>query len=328
MKLDLIVPHYKEPWSLCKYLFDSIAMQRGINFDDLRVLVVNDGDECLPGLDFSLDYPYEILWFVKEHGGVSAARNYGIRRSDADYVMFCDCDDGFLNNWGLHLVFKEMKEEFDLLVASFVEEVWLSVDQYLTLLNHENDPTFVHGKVYRRDFLLENNLFFDEDLVIHEDGYFNQLVYTEAMNHGRLRTVKSPIYIWKYNDKSVVRRDKKHFVLRTYEDVMKARIRLCRQLKQRGFDRDYNTAVCVTILDSFYDFQKPAYLDPANAEMIRKAEQAFKEFWNEFKSEFFNCENKFIAEVARGVREKAFDDGFLYEQFSLQTWLKHIEFEV
>ena len=36
MKLDLIIPHYREPWSVCRYLFDTIAVQRGVLFENIR----------------------------------------------------------------------------------------------------------------------------------------------------------------------------------------------------------------------------------------------------------------------------------------------------
>ena len=45
MNLDIIVTHYKEPWSVGEGLFNSIAMQRMINFDDIGVILVNDGEE-------------------------------------------------------------------------------------------------------------------------------------------------------------------------------------------------------------------------------------------------------------------------------------------
>ena len=43
--LDLIVTHYKEPWSVGKKFFDMLALQRDINFDDVGVILVNDGEE-------------------------------------------------------------------------------------------------------------------------------------------------------------------------------------------------------------------------------------------------------------------------------------------
>ena len=60
MMLDLFITHYKEPWEICHYLLDTIACQRGIDFNDLRVLVVNDGDEVLLVQEHFANYPYRI----------------------------------------------------------------------------------------------------------------------------------------------------------------------------------------------------------------------------------------------------------------------------
>ena len=46
MKLDIIVPHYKEPWDVCRYLFSSLELQRGVPFNMVRVIVVNDGSNA------------------------------------------------------------------------------------------------------------------------------------------------------------------------------------------------------------------------------------------------------------------------------------------
>lgn len=327
MKLDIIIPHYKEPWEVCRYLFDTIATQRGILFEDIRCIVVNDGDECLPGLGFKTDYPFQIVWNVKEHEGVSAARNYGLDRSDAEYVMFCDIDDGFLNNYALHTIFSAMQEGFDLLLPNFVEETF-SADGVMTIVRHNADLTFMHGKVYRRQFLIDHNLRFDPAMTVHEDGYFNMIVYAEVSHGGVQKNIDTPLYLWRWNDNSVVRKDKKDFVLRTYDDVILVRTGICRQLKERGFKEEYDTSVAMTVLNSYYDFQKPAYLQPENQKLTRNAEKAFKRYWNEFGKDFLDCTNQKIAEVARIARENAYKNGMLYEQVALKTWLKHIQNEV
>ena len=119
--LNIIIPHYKEPWEKCKYLFDTIALQRGVAMQNVSVTVVNDGD-CVLDESVFKNYDYQIEYLVKEHEGVSAARNYGLDHSTADFVMFCDIDDGFLSNYSLHAIFNAMREGFDLLITSFIEE--------------------------------------------------------------------------------------------------------------------------------------------------------------------------------------------------------------
>lgn len=326
MTLDLIVPHYKEPWETCKYLFDSIALQRGVSLNNIRVIVVNDGDCLLDNSVFS-NYPYNIEYVVKEHGGISDTRNCGLLRSDADYVMFCDIDDGFLNNYALHTIFTAMQEGFDYCIPSFIEETF-DENGNATIVKHEQDLTFMHGKVYNRKFLMEHELFFDAAMTIHEDGYFNMMVYATAQHEGKIKTISTPLYIWCWNNNSVVRSNRKDFVLRTYDDVILTRDGLCEQFKARGYKEDFETAVCMTVLNSYYDFQKTSYTAPQNAKYCRNAEKAFKRFWVKYKSVFTDQTNQRIAEVARVARENAFKNGMLFEQMDLRSWLRHIEYEV
>lgn len=327
MNLDIIVPHYKEPWETCKYLFDTIATQRGMLFDDIRLIVVNDGDEAV--LDESLweDYPFKVTYIVKAHGGVSHTRNAGLVASDADYVMFCDIDDGFLNNYALHLVFSAMQEGVDFLCGAFIEETW-DLEGNPIIHPHTRDLTFMHGKAYRREFLIEHDLYFDPAMTLHEDGYFNMLVYSVVNKYGKLKYVDTPYYLWRWNDSSVVRKDRKDFVLRTYPDVMLTRIGLCDQLKKRGLNEDYVAAVCMTVLNSYYDFQKPSYRMDKNHRYIKAAEKAFKEFFNKHGKTFRSTTNLQIAEYAIAARENATKEGMLIEQDSVRAWLKHIEYEV
>ena len=331
--LDIIVPHYKEPWDFCKYLFDTIAIQRGILFDNVRVIMVNDGKQTDSNLtakdlsDIERNYPFQTDVYFKPHEGVSAARNYGLQQSDADYVMFCDADDGFLNGYSLHLVFAAMQEGFDYLIPSFVEETFDEGGNPI-IINHDQDLTFMHGKAYRRQFLIDNDLRFDEAMTIHEDGYFNMLVYTVAQHKGKIKTIGTPIYLWRWNNDSVVRNDRKDFVLRTYYNVMQTRIGLCCELKRREYEEDFRTAVCMTVMNSYYDFQKPRYNVPENAKYVKSAEKEFRKFWMKFNRTFYDLTNAKIAEVAQVARGNAVKNGMLMERQSLNEFLKHIEHEV
>ena len=328
MTLDIIVPHYKEPWSRCQYLFDSIAMQRGVPHDQIGVILVNDGTDVVIEQEILARYPFRIDYIVKEHEGVSAARNAGLAHSKADYVMFCDADDGFLSNYGLYLVYSAMCEGFDFLVSSFCEETLTEKEKALVLIGHSQDLTFIHGKVYRRQWLLNNDLWFDKDLTIHEDGYFNMLVHIVCSHGGTNKEIKTPFYLWCWNGDSTVRKDRDDFVLRTYNDVIMARIRLCEELQKRGYEEELNVSVVTTVMNSYYDFQKTSYHLAKNQKYLKAAERAFKKFWTEFGKIFNNATNLQISEVAIKARETATKNGMLMEQQSLKDFLRHIEKDV
>jgi glycosyltransferase involved in cell wall biosynthesis len=174
MKLQLLIPQYKETESEIKPLLDSLSIQQSINFSEIGVIITNDGTDVHLSQPFLNSYPFQIDYYLAPHQGVSATRNYCLDRATADYVMFCDADDMFCHACGLYFIFKEIEKGFDVFLSIFVEE---SRDKSKNpiYINHEKDATFVHGKAYRRQFLIDNNIRWKEHLTIHEDSYFNYL---------------------------------------------------------------------------------------------------------------------------------------------------------
>ena len=327
MTLDIIVPRYNEPWDTCQYLFDTIKNQEIIPFENIKVIMVNDGDDDpLPDTFFSL-YPFMTDYWVKDHGGVSDTRNAGLMQATGDYVMFCDVDDGFLNNLAFYMIFSAMAEEPDMIVSSFVEETF---DENLNpiVVAHNHDYTFVHGKVYKRQFLIDNNIMFDPSMTIHEDGYFNTLAYSVANKTGKVKYLESPFYLWRWNPNSTVRKDREDFTLKTYDHLMKARIGICDELYRRGYENEARISVGMTVLNSYYDFQKTMYTQPKNKELKEKAEKAFKEFWTKYKKVFYDLDNIQVAQMAVTARAIAVNKGMLFEQQDLKSFLRHIDREV
>jgi len=325
MKLSLCITRYQEDWATCKDLFDSIATQRGINFEDIEVIVVNDGrDKLLTGREF-MDYPYHVNYMaMPEHGGVSKARNYAMDHATGDYIMFCDIDDMFLNNCGLHLMFCAMKEGVDFASSSFVEEIYGDDGAY-KIVRHDKDITFIHGKLYRRQYLIDENIRWNEDLTIHEDGYFNVIASICTDNK---KDSSAQVYLWKWNPDSVVRKNPKAYVLRTYDHLMKSRAAICKELNNRGFIDEYLNAVVKTVCDSYYDFNKPEYLDPKNKDYVLKAEKAFKAFYDEFGRDYRESNVNRIAEMLFVCRQNAYVNGLRVEQRSIHEWLNHITKDV
>ncbi len=92
MTFSIIVPVYNVERYLVKCL-ESILQQ---TYADFEVIVVNDGspDESQKIIDtYALQYPAQIKAYVKENGGLSDARNYGIQQAQGEYLLFVDADD-------------------------------------------------------------------------------------------------------------------------------------------------------------------------------------------------------------------------------------------
>lgn len=322
--LDLIVTHYREPWEVGKKFFDMLALQRDINFDNLSVILVNDGEENEFMGQWFKQYPYEITQMSIPHGGVSKARNAGLDHSTADYVMFCDFDDMFLSALSLHLIFCGIEEEkWDLIRGAFMEET-MDDEGQMHLVPHDDDTTFIHGKIIRRQYLLDNHIRFHDSLTIHEDGYFNILAYSYAKERGT--TIKTPIYLWAWNQNSVVRKVKTDdYVLDTYDHLMKQRIALTDAFIERQDAEGTLLTVIKTVTDSYYDFQQHTWKLPKNKSKVERAERWFCAYLKRFAQFYAKADIIKIGQIAALSRARVLmNKTMLMESETLEQWLKHI----
>ena len=106
--ISIVVPIYNVE-NYLRMCLDSIQNQTYQNFE---CLLINDGSP-----DNSADICREYLakdarfrYFEKENGGSSSARNFGIERSEGEYVTFVDSDD-WLEHDALQLLYDALKKE-------------------------------------------------------------------------------------------------------------------------------------------------------------------------------------------------------------------------
>ena len=91
-KVSIIVPVYQVEKYLRKCL-DSLVNQ---TLEDIEILVINDGSPDHSQLiidEFQERYPLKIKSFLKENGGLSDARNFGLDKSNGEFIGFVDSDD-------------------------------------------------------------------------------------------------------------------------------------------------------------------------------------------------------------------------------------------
>ena len=199
-KIQFLVPQYKETEETISFLLDSIESQIHVDKKDVGVIICSDGGEYVLNQEFLDKYSYDIQYVICEHRGVSATRNSALLLSDAEYVMFCDADDGFVSNIGVYSLIRslDLNPKSEMLSCKiFVEDI---IDGFPEFSIGEHNNIFVHGKVFRREFLIENELFFDERLKIHEDSYFCNIINFYAKN--KVYNNNS-FYCWRKNPNSV-----------------------------------------------------------------------------------------------------------------------------
>lgn len=320
MKLDILVPQYKETDEVIKPLLDSIALQQLVNMNDIGVIIVNDGSDTFLSEKLLTSYPFKITYFKNEHKGVSGTRQKALDLSKADYVMFCDADDMFYNMCGLWIVFNEMRAGFDSLVSVFTEETKMQNEEHV-FINREMDSTFVHGKVHRRRYLLEQNIRWNESLTIHEDSYFNILCQKCSNN---VKYCPTPFYLWKWRDESVCRNDFK-YILKTYNNMLDSSTALVKEFIKRAKPQDAQFYATSMIYDAYYTMNKDEWINQDNKEYRDATEKRFAEYYKTFKLLFQECPQQVRYMILQGLKNRFFGEGMFLEKITFDDWIRHLE---
>ncbi|MBO4599980.1 MAG: glycosyltransferase [Bacteroidales bacterium] len=180
MKFSVVIPIY----NVESYLEQCLESLQSQDYKDYEVICVNDG---------STDHSREILtvWesripqmriIDRENGGLSAARNTGLKAAAGDFVVFVDSDDWVEPTMLSTLAATTGNEEMVCFACqrtdnkatdSLPREQTSGWDYYNHHALEARVVPFVcvWQRCYRRQFLLDNNLWFREG-ILHEDNEF------------------------------------------------------------------------------------------------------------------------------------------------------------
>ena len=339
MKLQILIPQYKETDEVVKPLLDSIAIQQSVDFGEIGVIICNDGSDVRLSDALLGSYPFKVEYYLEPHRGVSGTRNACFEHATADYVMWCDADDMFYNACGLWIVFREIENGgFDSLVSQFVEETRLPQDipeqkapngQIIQIaakkgdvmyINHEMDSTFVHGKIHRRQYLIDQNIRWNEKLTIHEDSYFNIQCQNLSEN---VKYCQTPFYLWKWRDDSVCRHDPK-YILKTYNNMLDSNDALLDEFIKRGKQDKAMFYACFMIFDAYYTMNKPEWINQENREYRDATELRFANYYAKRKDLWKAMPQGDKMQLSNQVRARSVNEGMQMEAVTIDGWLKKI----
>ena len=190
IKFSIIVPIYQSENYLEKCL-SSILNQTYSNYE---VIMVNDGskDHSDKIMNSFSKKDKRFLPFFKENGGLSDARNYGVKRANGDYLLFLDADD-YLELNALEIISSHLKTSPDLLKYHFqyvingeVKEGKLppvidlkGEDALIYFIENQCDYEMAWLYAYKKDFFLKNHFEYSKGKT-HEDFGLTPLIIKKA----------------------------------------------------------------------------------------------------------------------------------------------------
>ena len=319
-KLQILIPQYNEDENTIKPLLDSIAIQQSIDFNDIEVFIGNDGSDTKLSIDFLKQYKYRIQYHYFEHSRLAGTRKNLFNIATADYVMWCDADDCFISTIALSLILQQTKTNFDSLVCDFIEEHILP-DNRIIYLPHTDDTVFVHGKVYRRQFLLDNKIEWHPELHEHQDSAFNVLARTCSKKD---QSLKIPIYMWHDNPNSISRKNGIYHLPNTWPHMIDSYEALIEDLKDRGYGVHacYYAKYC--LYASYYELAHGIWRQEDVLERKLLTIARIKKFYDKYELLIKRCDDKQTAQIDEATKKLAERKGKLNEMLPFNQWLDAI----
>lgn len=188
MKFSIVVPVY----NVEKYVEKCLASLNNQTYKNYEAIIVNDGstDDSESIIKRFIKNKKNFKYYKKENGGLSDARNFGVKYSSGNYLLFLDSDD-YLDEELLERLCEILsKNKYDIIKFNYIdvinekciphyEPLADSIEvQVKDLINFEYfEPA--HGFCYDLNFYKNNNFEFAKGKY-HEDYGLIPLILLKA----------------------------------------------------------------------------------------------------------------------------------------------------
>lgn len=293
--ISIIIPCYNVE-NYIDRCFDSLLKQT-IGLDKLEIIFIDDCStdgtwDKLTAIESSCPESVMIIHF-DENGRQGRARNIGLQYASAPYIGYMDSDD-----WAEPDMYEKLYKmitayQCDIVKCQSWRDTALPGQELSPKRTGEPDRQFkidteekrkiliacasigrsVWDKLFARDFLLQNNIFFPEG-VTYEDNFFSALLYFYAE---KIYILEERLYHYYVNpDSTTLSRDASH-----HFDILTAHKMMWAEFENRGFLSGYRK-------EAEFQFLTLCYLT-AMKMMSLRLEKAPYDFFLQLKEETLKC---------------------------------------
>lgn len=210
--VSIIIPVYKVEQYLKKCV-DSILCQ---TYSKMEVILVDDGSPDSSGIicDEYAKIDSRVIVIHKPNGGLSDARNVGLRSAVGDYILFIDSDDFWVSEVQLEMLMSKVVENLNCEFIGFnCSYYYPSQNKYSPWPAYSNDilntsdrdelvvklvkmgvfPMSACLKIIKRTFLIDNDILFIRGIVSEDVPWFLKLLHYSR----NIRMVNQYIYAYR-----------------------------------------------------------------------------------------------------------------------------------
>jgi len=282
--ISLIVPVYNIPIPFLEKCFESIIKQDKTN---IEVIIINDGSDTKISNyieKFAENQPDFHVVHIK-NSGVSVARNIGIEKARGEWIAFIDSDD-WIDEKYLSTMWDKVKydDRVDICISnciidngsSQVENIFIPSDvvefgKIRTILIGQLISKKLGGyypkhiaagvpwsKIFRKEFIIRNNIKFIPDLRRMQDNVFCFEAYCKSKS---IVTVNHFGYHYRKDDSSATNRYNDN-IQKDFDNYFTEVDKIVNSLIDRK--SLYKSAIFIKRMMSFHSYMKNYYFHPKN----------------------------------------------------------------
>ncbi|MFR3920117.1 MAG: glycosyltransferase [Clostridia bacterium] len=234
-KVSVVVPIYNVE-KYIKKCMDSLVNQ---TLQEIQIIFVNDGSTDESGniaKEYASKYPNKIIYLEKENGGLSDARNFGMRYAEGEYIAFLDSDDYVENTMYEEMYNKALQENSDYVECDFLWEYpdKTKKDKRNSYNNKKEMLTNVRvvawNKLIKREILEKNNISFPKGLRYEDIEFTYKLIpYLNKVSYVDKEFVH---YVQRNNSIANVQNERTAEVFTIFDNIIK-------YYQEKGFYEEY-----------------------------------------------------------------------------------------
>ena len=224
--VSVIVPVY----NVEKYINRAIESIINQTYQNIEILLIDDGSQDGSGIicdEWSLKNNM-IKTYHRQNLGPAASRNFGVKYSQGEWIIFIDSDDWVEPQYIEFLLSKALEYDLDVGMCGYYteygghnstnsffiydEKVFNSIDKKMLLkscvlstkITSSSTTTNIGvpwAKIYRRAFLINNNLWQNPELKRMQDMVFNLYVFWSAE---RIFYHQKPLYHYSKENRNAI----------------------------------------------------------------------------------------------------------------------------
>ena len=197
--VSIIIPAHNSE----KYILKCLKSLQVQSYNNIEITIVNDGstDQTQKIIEDFVKTDGRFFLINQKNAGVSSARNVGIKASKGKYLLFVDSDDYVAPDYVETLIALMEQGNYELACADYYKvingviygrsadkskiEVLSREDAINLLHNKQYFQGYLWNKIFMKEIIIQNCIYFDPDIKIWEDMQFclKYLIHIKKIVH-------------------------------------------------------------------------------------------------------------------------------------------------